>query len=273
MKLIWKLYRLACFEYIFLYLVVASNCQGLYTFAQTPTRKVINNAFSPGELLRLRVHYGLITAGYATFEVLPTIEKVNDKDCYHIRADGKSLVSFNWFFPVDDRFDTWIDKDAFIPYKYNRKVHEGSFKYQDNVIFDYKTMTVTGKQGVFKIKTGVQDMVSAIYYARTLNLTEMKPGTVIKLDAFMDDKVYNLGIKILGKETLKTALGTFKTIKISPTVVAGRVFKGANEMKVWVTDDENYLPLKIESPVMVGSISVDLKSFSGLKHPLNSKIK
>jgi hypothetical protein len=273
MNLIWKSYRLALFKHFFLWFVVINGSQGLYTLAQPDTRKVINNAFAPGELLRLRVHYGLITAGYATFEVLPAIEKVNDKDCYHIRAGGKSLASFNWFFPVDDQFDTWVDKDAFIPYKYNRKVHEGSFKYQDNVVFDYKAMTVTGKQGVFKIKSGVQDMVSAIYYARTLNLTEMKAGTVIKLDAFMDDKVYNLGIKILGKETLKTALGTFKTIKISPTVVAGRVFKGANEMKVWVTDDENYLPLKIESPVIVGNISVDLKSFSGLKHPLRAKIK
>ncbi|MCH7974910.1 MAG: DUF3108 domain-containing protein [Bacteroidetes bacterium] len=44
-------------------------------------------------------------------------------------------------------------------------------------------------------------------------------------------------------------------------------------MVVWVTDDRNTIPIRVETPIIVGSIKADLISYSGLRGELTSKIK
>jgi hypothetical protein len=123
------------------------------------------------------------------------------------------------------------------------------------------------------METWVMDMLGAFYYARRLDVRNMPPGTVVEIPVFLDDKVYDLGMKVLGRETIKTDLGTFRCIKITPLVVADRVFRGREEMLMWVTDDENLIPVKITSPVIVGSVSATLKHYENLKYPLTARVR
>jgi hypothetical protein len=117
------------------------------------------------------------------------------------------------------------------------------------------------------------DMLGAFYYARRLDIRAMPDGTVVPVPVFLDDKIYDLGMKILGRETIKTELGTFRCIKITPLVVADRVFRGQEEMIMWVTDDENLIPVKITSPLIVGSVSATLVRYENLKYPLQGRKK
>ena len=87
---------------------------------------------------------------------------------------------------------------------------------------------------------------------------------------FLDDEVYNLYIKYEGKETVKTKYGKFRAHKLKPLLLKGNVFKGGEQMTVWVTDDENRIPVRIESPISVGSIKVDLKKHENLKYPMTA---
>jgi hypothetical protein len=89
---------------------------------------------------------------------------------------------------------------------------------------------------------------------------------------FLDDKVYHLYIRYLGKERIQTRYGTFNTIKISPLLIEGSIFKGGEKMAIWVSDDANHMPVRIDSPILVGSIKVDLMGFEKLRNPVTSLI-
>jgi hypothetical protein len=89
---------------------------------------------------------------------------------------------------------------------------------------------------------------------------------------FLDNEVYNLYIKYLGKETVKTRYGKFRAIKFKPLLVKGTLFEGGEKMTVWVSDDANHIPLRIESPIVVGSVKVDMMQYRNLRYPLSSMI-
>ncbi len=80
-------------------------------------------------------------------------------------------------------------------------------------------------------------------------------------------------IRYLGKETIKTKYGKFKAIKFKPLLLKGSIFEGGEKMTVWVSDDANHLPLRIESPISVGSVKIDMMEYSNLRYPLTSMVK
>jgi len=116
----------------------------------------------------------------------------------------------------------------------------------------------------------VQDVVSAIFYARNIDFNKYKPEDKIPFTMFMDNEKYDLYIRYLGKETIKTKYGKFRAIKFKPLLVKGTIFEGGEKMLVWVSDDANHLPLRVESPISVGSIKVDMMSYRNLRYPLSS---
>lgn len=239
----------------------------------TPRKFSKPTPFVLGEKLVFRVHYGWLTAGEAMFEVYPKLYLVDSQVCYLIRGSGKTASAFEWFYKVRDYLDTYVDTAQLLSRLYYRYVNEGDYHWVDTVRFDYRRMEIRGRKGVFPMQEYTMDMLGAFYYARRLPIHEMPVGKVFPIPVFLDDKIYSLGMKILGRETIKTPLGTFKCIKIAPLVVDDRVFKGEDEMIMWVTDDENLIPVKITSPVIVGSVSATLVSYEGLKYPLTARVK
>jgi hypothetical protein len=87
---------------------------------------------------------------------------------------------------------------------------------------------------------------------------------------FLDNEVYDMYVRYLGKEDVKTKFGKFKAIKFRPLLVKGNIFEGGEKMTVWVSDDPNHIPLRIESPIIVGSVKMDMMGYGGLKYPLSS---
>ena len=90
---------------------------------------------------------------------------------------------------------------------------------------------------------------------------------------FLDTQVYDMYMRFVGRETIKTKFGKFKTLKIMPLLLKGSIFEGGEKMTVWVTDDDNHIPVRIESPLVVGKIKVDMMSYENLRHPLKSLIR
>ena len=157
-----------------------------------------------------------------------------------------------------------------LPQKFLRNVDEGGHKIYNNVSFNQAARTATSTNGVFKITTCMQDVVSAVYYARNIKFENYKVGDKIPFDMFLDDEVYHLYIRYLGKETVKTRYGKFNAIKIKPLLIKGTLFQGGEGMNAWLTDDPNRLLLRVESPITVGKIVVDMMGYSGLRYPLTS---
>ena len=235
---------------------------------------VRNKAFSSGEQLNFKVFYTVIGvyigAGEANFSV--NQERLNNKPVYHIVGDGKTYSFYDNFFRVRDKYESFIDTATLQPYKFIRNVDEGSYKKIENVTFNQTTNTAVTNAGVFKVPNCIQDVVSAIYYARNIDYNKYKKDEKIPFSMFLDNEVYNLYIRYLGKETIKTKYGKFRAIKFKPLLVKGTMFEGGEKMTVWVSDDPNHIPLRIESPISVGSIKVDMMNYKNLRYPLSSLI-
>jgi hypothetical protein len=257
----------------FLFLVF-SSILSISASAQSEFCNSRNTAFADGEELYFKVWYNAgriwIGAGEANFSV--SMDQLNGKKVYHIVADGKTLKSYEWFYKVRDKYESWIDASTMQPMKFVRNVNEGGFKIYNNVVFNQSIGQAVSTDGIFNVPKCVQDVVSAIYYARNINYDAYKPGARIPFNMFLDDKVYNLYIRYIGKEKVVTRYGTFNTIKIAPLLIEGSIFKGGEKMLVWVSDDANHLPVRIDSPILMGSIKVDLMGFSKLRNPATSLV-
>jgi hypothetical protein len=157
--------------------------------------------------------------------------------------------------------------------KFVRNVSEGGYKKYQNVTFNKTANTAVTNKGVFNVPACVQDVVSAVFYARNIDFSKLNPEDKIAFSMFLDDEVYNMHIRYLGKETIKTKYGKFRTIKFKPLLLKGTIFEGGEKMTVWVTDDNNHIPVRIESPIVVGNIKMDMMSYENIRHPLTSLIR
>lgn len=233
-----------------------------------------NQSWQSGESINYHVYYTLagifVYGGDANFNI--NLEKLNNKPVYHIIGEGKTIPFFDGFFKVRDRYESIIDTATLQPYKFIRNVVEGDFKKFETVTFNHTSNTATSQGGTFKIPECIQDVLSAIYYSRNIDFNKYKPGDKIPFSMFIDDKVYNLYIRYLGKEKLKTKYGKFNTIKFKPLLIEGTIFAGGEKMTVWVSDDENKIPVRIESPISVGSVKVDMMGYRNIRHKLSSLI-
>ncbi len=235
---------------------------------------VRNRAFQAGESISYIVFYSAlgmyVNAGNANFTT--TLEKINNKPVYHAVGTGQSNNKYDWIFKVRDRYETYFDTATLQPYKFIRNIEEGGYKKYENVTFNQTANTAITTNGVFKVPNCIQDVLSSIYYARNIDFAKYKEGDKIPFSMFLDNEVSNLYIRYLGKEDLKTKYGRFRTIKFKPLLLKGTIFEGGEKMTVWVTDDFNRVPVRIESPIVVGSVKVDLMGQKGLRYPLTSLI-
>ncbi len=228
-------------------------------------------AYGDGEWFKFRVHYGFVTAGYATLQVKNA--KLNGKEVFHVKGYGETVGLSKVFFKVEDDYQSYIDKDKNVPYRFIRKIDEGGhtkdlridFNYTNNkaTITDYKH----DSKEIVDFPKNAQDMVSAFYYLRNkLDTKNIQPGYTLDMDMFFDEENFKFRLKFLGREVIKTEFGNVQTLVFRPYVAAGRVFKEKESLTVWVSDDENKMPLLIKADLAVGSLKATLTQFKGLQH-------
>jgi hypothetical protein len=268
--------RLSILSILLLAVVGANASEGVYNQQVEASafkyRTVRNNAFKVGEKLTYRLHYGIIDAAQATLEVKKVDKKVNKRSLLRVVGKGKSIGSFNWFFKVDDRYESYIDEKGMFPWVFLRRVNEGGYKINQDYTFIQSKGKVKEGAKEYKAPTNVQDMISSYYYARTLDFSNAKKGDVFEFNSFVDGEVFPLKIKFLGKEKVKIRKGKFNALKFSPVVQVDRIFKEEDDLQVWISDDENKIPLLAKAKILIGSIKMELTEYEGLIHDI-SKIE
>jgi hypothetical protein len=229
-----------------------------------------NEAFKRGEVLTYKMSYGFIEAGQAVLEIKDEAREIGGRRTYHMVGTGVSKGTFDWFFKVRDRYETYIDEDAIIPWVFIRRVSEGGYNISQDYVFNHHKRKVDiGEGRIFDVPENVQDMLSAFYFTRCLDFTNAKEGDIFSLQCFVDKEIFPMKIKFAGRETIKTHLGRFRCLKFRPVVQKGRVFKREEDLNVWITDDKNHIPVRAQASLMVGSIKMDLSAYSGLANPIS----
>ena len=228
-------------------------------------------AFKDGEWLKFKMSYsGFLKAGEATLSLKE--ENLNGKKILHATGKGKTTGMIKWFFKVNDNYQSYFDKQTGKPYLFKRKIDEGGYKKNRQITFNQDKNTAYVED--FRKKTdtlisvnGPQDMISTFYFLRSYNTNGMKKGEEINIDMFFDDKSYPFKLRFLGNETLKTKFGKIKTQKFRPIVQSGRVFKAQESVTIWITADDNKIPIKMNASLSVGSLRAELMAYKGLANP------
>lgn len=233
-------------------------------------RKLENKAFKEGEKLTFDVKYGFVTAGIATMQV-PAVKRISGRDAYHIIFEVNTVPSFDMFYKVRDRYETYIDKEGLFPWRFEQHIREGGYSRDFAAFFDQRKGKAKTSEGEYEIPKYVHDIVSAFYFARTLDYSDLKVGETIFLQNFYKNKVYDLNVKYHGKETVTVPAGTFDCIIVEPLVQEGGLFKSEGNIIVWLTDDDIKMPVRVKTKVIVGAIDADLTKYEGLKGKLKSK--
>ncbi|MFY7670488.1 DUF3108 domain-containing protein [Tenacibaculum sp. MEBiC06402] len=228
-------------------------------------------AFQDGEWLRYRMSYsGFLKAGEATLELKE--ENYKGKKVLHAIGKGKTSSVVGWFFKVRDQYESYFDMNEVKPYFFVRDIDEGGYKKKKNITFDHDKNTayvkdILKKRDTTISVTGPQDMISTFYFLRSYNTKNLKKGDEIHVNMFFDEKQYPFKLLFLGYETLSTRFGKVKTQMFRPLVQAGRVFKAKESVTVWITADDNKIPIKMSASLSVGSLRAELDAFKGLANP------
>ncbi len=231
--------------------------------------QAVKPAFKEGELLKYRISYSnWFNAGNATLEIKESAN--NGKSAFHIVGKGKTTGVTSWFFKVNDDYQTYFYKNNLLPYKFIRKIDEGGYTKDKEIRFHQNSNKATVKdfekntEEMFSTHNDVHDMLSTLYFLRNQDISKMKPGDEVKLTMFFDEKNYPFKLRFLGTEIIKTKFGKVASAKFRPLVQAGRVFKAQESITVWVSNDQNKIPLRIKADLAVGSLRADLDLYKGL---------
>lgn len=229
-------------------------------------------AYGDGEWFKFRVHYGIVTAGYATLDVKQTTLK--GKGVYHVKGFGETVGLSKLFFKVRDDYQSYIDIEKNIPYRFVRDIYEGGYTKDLIVDFDHQTKRATvndkkhNETKIFSFETNTQDILSSFYYLRNhIDSKKLKENDVVDVNMFFDNENIGFQMRFLGRETINTSFGQVKTLVFRPYVQSGRVFKEKESLTVWISDDENKIPLLVKADLAVGSLRATLTEYKGLQHP------
>ncbi len=233
-------------------------------FSQTSERI----PFQDGEWLEYKFSYsGFLKAGTATLELKET--ELEGKKVFYAKGFGKTSSVIGWFYKVRDTYESYFGMEDSKPYLFKRNVYEGGHTIKRDIKFDYKKNLATVKDHKHSTTKDfnigdVQDMISSFYYLRKIDIDTLTAGQEIDLDMFFDFKTFPFRLRFLGRETIRFKGGKIKTLKFQPLVDSGRVFKERESVTMWVSADDNRIPVKIKASLSVGSLRADLKAYKGL---------
>jgi hypothetical protein len=233
-----------------------------------------NSAYKAGEKLTYQLSYNVsfiwIPAGEVTFEIFENEEE------YFVEVKGKTYDSYNSIFKVEDYFSSVIDKSTGRPKTFIRNVHEGNYTKFDSISFDHSRYNASGKIGKnrnaakhysMEISDCVHDIISILYAVRNVNLHELPRDENLGFTVFFDNEEYPLELEYRGvmDKEIKN-MGKQNCHLLVPEVVAGEVFDEDSKMSIWVSNNQNQIPLLIESPVTIGSVKAILIDAENLKY-------
>src|SRR6056300_300812 len=209
------------------------------------------DSFQEGEWFQLRLHYGPINASYATFSL--ERDTLEGKPVFHAKGFGETTGFARLFFKVEDYYESYFDE-----------------KNGTATVNDKKKAQINK----FPTTEGVQDLISCFYFLRNFYpKDEIEINESFDINMFFDNENYVFKLKYLGKETVNSKFGKIECMKFRPLVQSGRVFEEQESVTLWVSDDDNRLPIRLQADILVGSIKADLENFKNLKHPFKIVVK
>lgn len=237
-------------------------------------RYLPNSSFQAGEYFEYKVKFGFLTIGEATVDVSTQIYSVNNRPCYKVNIFGKT-TGLTDLFHIRNTYRSYLDTAAILPQKFLMSLHENNYKKDQTIVFNHLTNSAIREQDKekknFKLPDNVHDVVSGYYFLRTIDFSKVKPGEFVSSNMFFDDEIYNMKVKFNGRGVVKTRFGKINVIKLNPILPPNGMFEGEDAIRIWVSDDKNRVPIRIEIDFSVGSASMELKEYRNTRYDFDWK--
>ena len=243
--------------------------------------------FMAGEKLEFALQYtwGAMNTdvGYATLDL--DAVTFNGQEAFRLTAYGRTVRFFDWVFKVREDFKSWFTRSGLRPLKFTRDTYEGDYVAKNTYLYDWDLEEPLIKADVYSSKRGQRslelpltpctfDLPSLFYFSRNMNFDVVDPGKRYPMTFAIDDDIYNVYFILHGRETIKVkGIGEVNVIKFGAKLLEGEVFKGEEDMIIYISDDMNRLPVYFEAPLLVGRATGRLTGWDGLKYPFTSIIK
>jgi len=243
---------------------------------------ILTHVFGDGEKVTYTVSYNWgpvwVDAGLVTFSV--DHEMYLGKNVFHLKSSGKTFPSYDLLFKVRDYYDSWVNPENLQTIDFKRYIYEGGYSLLNTLNFNHSNHTIVTntktdnnpqRTDTVPLLPCSFDMLSAIYYTRSIDLSAMKQQGTKPVTVFIDDGYYDITIRYLGKEQVENTDGKiYNCIKFAAKMIQGTIFKGDEDVLVWVTDDANKIPVYIEAKIIVGTVKAYLKEAKNLLNPATS---
>jgi len=225
------------------------------------SRSVIAHAqavFVEGEKLEYKISWLGITAGYGSIESSMTADE-DGRRIIHVKARGDSVGLVSVICKIRDRMESYIDMEKQYSLKCIKDFREGFYKKKETTRFDQEKHVAYVNKKTIEILPEAKDPFACLYYIRAKKLVV---GETLTLNAYDNRKNHKLRVSVLKKETIKIGEKTYKTILMEP-VLEGMNLEGVLEVegrkiRVWLTDDEIRIPVKVQLKITFGSIIIEL---------------
>ena len=256
-----------------------------------PVREISDGdslAYQAGEKFSFSIHYewGAIDSDVGWANIVLDTVRVNGTKSWHCMVYGRTTRLYDLFFPVRENFQSWFSYDGLQPLRFTRDTKEGKYTAKnayvyrrggldgDHIMADVYTTSRGDRSVNLPLNSCTFDLPALFYYARNMDFDAVTPEVKYPMTFAIDDDIYNVYFILRGRETIKVrGVGTVKTIRFSVKLISGNVFTGEEDLSVWITDDENRIPVLFEAPILVGVASGRITEWSGLKHPFTSMIR
>ncbi len=244
--------------------------------------------YHPGEVLNYRIGYRakmFPNTEVGAVDIITTSVNEGGKQYFQVEGKGRTMPRYRIFFKIDDTYRILVDPDSLRPVKFSSDIREGDyyFESQYNYLWDKKQIKTrwSSRKRPFKekemaIDDDCMDPISLFFKMRASDRNAFEEGKAAQLHMVLQDTTRIINYRYLGREFKKVRnMGKFRTLKFECQLGTseGFSFTDGTVFTIWISDDENKIPIYIESPVKIGSISGYISGYKGLKYPLESHIK
>ncbi len=262
-----------------LFLAVSAGAQDRYACVPFSRRTV----FDAGESLSYGVSYkwGAVNTEVAQAKISLGETSLGKEKVFHSDVSARTAPFFDVFFKIREHFEGWFQKGTLIPKKCIRDTHEGTYAAYNLYEYDWEKreihalvdMTSTGEMNLdIPLVDCVCDVPSLVYFLRQADVSRMEPDKRYGLNFAIDDMIFHIYLTRKGQEVVKVkGVGQVRCNKLYCSVVEGAVFEGDQQVKIWLSDDADQVPVAFWAPLRVGAMRGTLKGYEGLLHGFEAR--
>ena len=214
----------------------------------------INNPFKVGELLKYSAEWNGIKVGNAELFLSGT-ELFNNVETYQITFTTRTNGLANTLFPIQDRVDVWIDKKELFTHRIKKDINQSTYKEKIDVSFNYDELKALSDDKSVDIDFKARGPYSMFYFLRTIDLI---PEKIMSFSSYEGKRIVNYNLKMTGTEIVESGLGKFSCKVIKPFSEGKELFKNKGDMRIWISETKERLPIKIQIKIQYGSMTLTL---------------